>query len=190
MTGIKDMGMKDDETVLLFLKFAIQCSGSPLNRTLIPPEDEAKARELVSKGKLPDRGFERRYRAAYGGCSILALEREKKEIDKEVVEEYFLYRHNSNLDTDLAMGRTYRDDIDCKTYPGAIEKIEDKEFATVKTPAGEMRCSRVFVGELGVGSLVAVHRNVIAIQISDDMATKMERLLNSNHNSKRLRSVG
>ncbi len=188
MIDIRNIEMEGDETMLIFLKFAIQCSGSPLNRPLISPEMEANAAELVSHNKLPEKGFERKYRLAYAGCSITAHEMGKKKIDKEVVLEYFLHRHNINLDADLAMGFTFRDEIDCKTYPGVITKLNNK-FAVVETPAGEMHCSRIFASGLETGALVAVHRNVIAMQISRETAEKMETALKQD-NRKKLKSVG
>ena len=63
---------------------------------------------------------------------------------------------------------TYRDDRDCKVYQGTITKI-DGDFALVRTPAGEQRCGRWFAKGLGEGTVVAVHRGVIALEMTPEM---------------------
>ena len=163
------MEMKDESTRLIFLKFALQCCGSPINRPRISVEDEANAIALVARGKLPEQGFEKRFLQAYGLCAITAMDMGKKEIDTDVVLEYYLQLHNPGLDRDLEMGYTFLDSIDCKVYPGTIKKTEG-DSAIVDTPVGEMACRRVFAMDLKEGALVAVHRNTIAIAISEETA--------------------
>lgn len=170
------MLIKNEAARRAFLVFSLQCCSSPLNRLNIPEEQERIVRDLVSKGELPPEGFEVKFREAYPHCSILAQQMGKQAIDLEVVLEYFLSRHNPTLDSDFADGLTYKDGIDCKVYPGTILAIE-RGKALVKTPIGDLSCSREFARELGVGEMVAVHRGVIAMGISASLAEKIERSL-------------
>jgi hypothetical protein len=181
------MEMRDDEARLVYLRFALQCCDSPINRVHISVEEEETAIGLVSQGKLPERGFEKKFRQAYAVCTIIAKEMGKEEIDSEVVLRYFLQLHNPNLDRDLEMGYTFRDSVDCKTYPGKIKKIDD-DSAVVDTPVGEIVCRRVFALDLKEGALVAVHRNTIAIPISEAMARTIEGTL-KNDTREKLRGV-
>jgi hypothetical protein len=159
--------MEDGPTRLTFLRFALQCCDSPMNRNYISKDEENNAMAKVSKGELPPLGLERKFREAYILCSMLAGELGKERIDTDVVLRYFLFQHNPNLDRDLAAGVAVLDRIDCRTYPGQITRIEGR-FAMVKTPLEELRCKRDFAPGLGVGALVAVHRGMIAMQINQE----------------------
>ncbi len=166
--------MEDDRARITFLKFSMQCCGSPINRFRITPREEAAIIEQVSRGVAPQQAVERVFAKAYLMCSAVANEQGKERIDEASVLEYFLFRHSAGLERDLADGHSTRSEInDCKTYPGTISKI-DRDFARVETQIGPIWCSRVFASGMGEGAIVAVHRKTIAVGISRETAERME----------------
>lgn len=167
------MGIKGDDARRTFLVFSLQCCSNPLNRIHISSEDEARVKKLISDGMLPEEGFEQRFREAYPFCSIIAAELGKGSIDLEVVEKYFYYQHNYTLDHDLKEGLTFRDSVDCKVYPGRIISMDGRS-ADVLTPVGTLKCDRQFVMDLPKDTMVAVHRGVIAKQITPEDFHRME----------------
>ncbi len=143
----------------LFFCYALPCAQTLVSRGQLKQEELDKIIEDFSNGKLPKKGFENNFKVAMAMLKILAQKLGKKEIDDEVIRQYYLVEHDRVVDQRYEEVGDF-DPIACKIRVGEVLAIDGKK-AKVKTEFGIKDYRTDFVKRLKVGDKVVVHYNFI-----------------------------
>ena len=157
---------------LLFLRYALPCAFTLVNRGNVPAQDVENAIELVSHGKLPAEGFESIFKVANVMCEQVATRMGKKEIDSEVIRQYFLFEHSPVVEDRYKLMKDFNP-VDCKTYPGKVAEL-NTSTAIVETRIGRREYRTDFERDVRIGDVVVVHFDFIVEKIPGTTAEKME----------------
>jgi len=166
---------KDDE--LLFLKYALPCAGTLLGKRvldrMVTQADIDSWTAEVSEGRVPPGIAKNTFRLAWVMCDAIARKLGKKEIDAEVIQEYFLFEHNEVIKENAEL-MPHKDTFDCRIYPGKVLDVKDGR-AIVETRLGEKEYKTAFMKTDGLnkGDTVAVHFDYISARISNENAKLM-----------------
>jgi len=156
----------------LFLKYALPCAETLVERGQVSPDYVDSAIEAVAGGKEIPPGVEKIFKTALENCEILAKSSKKDSIDEEIIRNYFLFNHDSTVDSRFcAMGDF--DPIECRTYPGKVLEIKGK-IATVETPLMTFDYRTDFVPDLKVNDFVVVHRDFVIEKISAGLKERLD----------------
>lgn len=189
---INDMMIADR---LLFLKYALPCASSLVEKGEMAAADIDRVTRLVSEGKVPDEDVESNFGMAVSKCSGIAKTLGKSAIDAEVIREYFLIKHNRFVDLQIKLleqsklmgGRskllraseqkdciTCSEQKDCRTYSGIVIEAHDG-YAVVQTASKTTRYRTDFCKDLEKKDVVAVHLDFIVERISADLSERMNK---------------
>jgi|SRR3989344_595458 len=155
---------------ILFMKYALPCAGTLVRRDIVSKEYIDNLIEAVKNNQHIPKDAEKIFKVALSACSLIALDNEKQ-IDSDVIREYFLFRHDDMID------KRYEEmgDFDpeaCRTRAGVVEFLEEK-FAIVKNPSGKRKYRSDFVVDLQKNDIVVTHWNFIVEKIDKKTACKM-----------------
>jgi hypothetical protein len=155
---------------LLFMKYAMPCAGVLVQRGNVAQEDVDEIITAVKAGKVP-RGAEKMCKVAFAACSLIAKDRKKDKIDREVINHYFHFAHDEVID------RRYEEmgDFDtnsCRIRAGVVEAV-GKDFAVVSNSSGRRKYKTDFVAGLKKDDIVTTHWNFVVEKIDRATAEKM-----------------
>ena len=138
----------------LFFSYAHPCGDVLVRRGSMEKEVLEGIREKLRKGEKVD-AEPKLFRVAYALLSMLAMERGKKEIDEEVMHEYYWRKHDEHV---MNEARSRQDIIPsmCRVFPARVIEVSGKE-AVVETPVGERSIKIEFVPNVHEGDFVTVH---------------------------------
>ncbi len=164
--------MIQEESRLLFMKYALPCAGTLVKRGKLAQQDIDELINIIKTGSAVPEGAENIFKVAMAACSLLAMDKGMKLIDDEVIREYFLFGHDDVID------RRYEEmgDFDpeaCRTRAGVVEDVLEGA-AIVRTSAGAKEYRTDFA-DVREGDLVVVHWNFIVERIDKQAADKMDR---------------
>lgn len=111
------------------------------------------------------------FRVAYALLSMLAKERGKKEIDAEVIREYYWGKHDEHV---MSEAQSRKDIIPemCKVFPARVIEVSGEE-ARVETPVGERSINIEFVPNIHAGDFVTVHYSYACERIGEGEFRKL-----------------
>jgi hypothetical protein len=150
------MKVKDKD---LFMRYAIPCADTLVKRGSITQE---KLVELIGKmacGKMFSDEDTDIFKVAKVHCTLMAKKSGKSEIDSEIIEEYFLERHDEVVDDRFKLMGDF-DPERCRVKSGEVMSVADRK-ALVKTRKGESEYRTDFIPGVKKGDTVIVHRDFI-----------------------------
>lgn len=159
---------------LLFLKYALPCSGAFVKRGEVSQEHINNLVKLVSEDKVPNEAAESMFKVANVQCEAIAKRMGKDSIDAEVIRQYFLLEHNKVVDETAKLVRDFNPAV-CKTYAGRVAEV-DKDSALVETSIGKRRYKILFVKDIKKNDMVSLHYDFVIECISKSLAEKMNAL--------------
>jgi hydrogenase maturation factor len=167
------MKFKDNETRLLFLKYAIPCSETLARRGVITKKYQRNLMRAVFFNKKIPENSENIFKVAGLMCEKTARGLGKKSIDQDVIRKYFLFRHDRVVDKRYKIFKDF-DPIQCRLYSGKISSLK-KRVATVQTIIGKRNYKTDISKSLSAGDFVVVHRDFIIEKIDENLAQKLWR---------------
>jgi hypothetical protein len=148
----------------LFLKYAIPCAETLVKRGQINQERLNELIEKIVKNKkIFDEDVDM-FKVAKAHSTILAKELGKDEIDEEVIEKYFLEKHDEVVDERFEQMNDFDPDK-CRIKNGKVLSIGNGE-ALVETTKNKSSYRIDFVPDIKRGDFVIVHRDFIVRKIS------------------------
>lgn len=169
MQGVVCLNQKDR---LLFLKYAVPCATTLVQRKTISKKNFEELLENVKNGKTPSGEPEKIFKVAYAMCSSKALAK-NKEIDAKTIRDYFWLGHDAVVDERFGLMRDF-DPGHCKTFPGIVTQTNG-EKAMVKTSLGKVECSTAFEKKAKKNDFVVVHRGYIVEKVGKKTALEIAR---------------
>lgn len=157
----------DKNNKLLFLRYAVPCATTLVQRKSLSSESYNSLLSDVAAGKLPENEPEKLFKIAYAVCKAISLEK-GKEIDQEIIREYFWFKHDAVIDERYLEMRDF-DPEHCRTFPGKVESLLG-ERAIVKTKRGKEEALTSFLPKIKPGSFVVIHRGFIVEEINKETA--------------------
>jgi len=141
---------KDEESRIHFSKYAITSKDKDH-----PIEEDYRSRVLndIKNGKLEER-FEERFTTGILGCLSISRDEGKDKIDKDIVNKWFIGKHNKVSTCKAYEGSV----IGLKTviYLGNANK-ESEEMVVVKTSEGKKDYKTILEPRVKIGNIVKVH---------------------------------
>ncbi len=156
---------------LLFLKYALPCAGTLINRGKVSKEYVDELKEMVSVGNLPKDDAEKMFKVAIAMCDSFAERMGKEYVDEEVIRRYFLLEHDKVVDERYELMHDFNP-TDCKTHSGKVIAMRGR-VAEVETELGKREYDTRFASYVKEGDTVAVHFDFIVEKISEEVAAKM-----------------
>lgn len=153
---------------LLFLKYAIPCAETLVQRKTISQKFLDGLLNSVKKNIAPKGEPEKIFKVAYAMCTSLALDSGKKGFDKKIIRDYFWFGHDDVIKERFELMRDF-DPSHCKTYPGKVEETRNGT-AIVLTCLGEKKYSTDFLPSAKKGDYVVVHRGFAVEKITKKQA--------------------
>jgi len=147
----------------LFFRYALPCADTLVKRGKITKSDLDEFLIRVSKNEDLPEGTEKVFTVAMVMCKLIAKKMKKKEIDDDVIRQYFLIDHDKIVRERYNLMKDF-DPIACKTKIGTVVKI-DGDKILVKTDFGE-NFYKSFIKNLKEGDEVVVHHNFIVDKLS------------------------
>lgn len=138
----------------LFFSYAHPCGDVLVKRGSMEENTLKEIREGLKKGG-EIKAEPKLFRVAYALLCMLAAERGKKEIDDDVIREYYWRKHDEHV-MEEAKNRSDIIPHMCKVFPARVVGVREKE-ARVETPVGERRINIEFVPNVHAGDFVTVH---------------------------------
>lgn len=165
------MSFKDEETRLLFFKYALPCSETLARRGVITQKYKKRLmKNILFNEKIPENS-EKIFKIANLMCEKTAKRLGKKFIDKNVIRKYFLFGHDKIVDKRYKIFKDF-DPMQCRLYAGKIIHSKNRN-AVVQTIIGEKKYKIDFVPNLKIGDYVVVHRNFVVEKITKNLAKKL-----------------
>ncbi len=152
---------------LLFLKYAVPCAGTLVQRGTITQEQWDRLIAAVAAGQAPA-GAERIFKVALAACSLLALDSGKPAIDAAVVRQYFRAGHDAVIDARYQEMGDF-DPEACRVWAGTVERISGRS-AIVRLPQGMRECRADFLPDARAGEWVVVHWDFLVEQATEQEA--------------------
>ena len=140
---------------LLFLKYSLPCAKTLVKRGKISQKEVDDAIKLVGAGKLPRKGFEEVFEVANKECAEAARKMGKRQIDSEVIRNYFLREHDRVVERRFRLMHDF-DPKECKIYVGKVLEVKGS-LAVVKTPLGVKEYKTILNPEIKENDTVVVH---------------------------------
>ena len=158
------------EDKLLFLKYAIPCGMTLVNRGDITMEHLDALREKAASGQIGDVDPEETFKIAVRMCYLTAKKMGKEAIDSDVIRRYFWHDHEDAIEWRAQVFSDVRLDT-CKIYAGRVERTGD--HATVRTSLGSMEFRKDFVPDVREGDTVVTHYDHVIERISGESAREL-----------------
>jgi hypothetical protein len=173
------MRFKDEESRVLFLRYALPCAATLVRRGAVKGSLIKKAIADVSLGK-PIEGYpERVFKTAIDMCNRIARKKGRKSIGQDVIRTYFLFEHDKAIDRRYKLYGDF-DPQGCRTYPGLV--IDNR---TVRTILGKKKYRTNFTPKLRKGDMVVVHRNFTVEKIDNALFRRLWALKENYFNNKK-----
>lgn len=156
-----------EEDKLLFLKYAVPCGITLVNRGDIT---EAFLEDLSSKtasGDIADVDPEETFKIAVRMCYLTAKKLNKEKIDSATIRQYFWHDHKDAIKWRSEVFKDVRLDT-CSAYAGRVTFVG--EFVTVKTDLGIMEFRKDFIPDVQRDDYVITHYDYIVEKISEEEA--------------------
>lgn len=152
-----------EEDRLLFMRYALPCAGTLIMRGSIDKDTITSLITAVKRGESIPSDSEKIFKVALSACSLIALDRHKPYIDKDIILDYYRFFHDSVID------RRYEEmgDFDpraCRVRSGTVVST-DLNFAMVKNSLGTFPYRTDFVPDLKKDDLVVTHWDFIVERI-------------------------
>lgn len=166
---------------LLFFKYAVPCAETLVKRG---QKDQIFVDDLVkriSENKKIQNKCEENFKVAYAMCKLLAKRKHKKEIDDEIIREYYLFNHDEMVDKRFEQMGDF-DPTECRVYSGKVIGIVDG-MARVKTILGIKKYKIDYNQNLKIGEFVTVHRKFVVEVISQKLAEELHKLKENYFNT-------
>jgi hydrogenase maturation factor len=156
----------------LFFSYAHPCGDVLVKRGSMEEGTLRGIREKLRKGEEVNAEPEL-FKVAYALLSMLATEKGKKEIDEEIIHDYYWRKHDEHV---MSEAKNKQDIIPerCKVFPARVIEVKGKD-AVVETPVGERSINIEFVPNVHVGDFVTVHYCYACERISEDEFKKLWR---------------
>ena len=168
------MDFKNDSSRLLFLKYALPCADTLVERGAVSKKLIKESIRKISLNRKVSGHPEKFFKTAYTMCEKIARRTKKKSIDENVVRRYFLFEHDKVVDSRYESFKDFNP-LQCRVFPGKILKIKNKE-ALIKTIIGKKKYRTNFIQNLRIGDCVVVHRCFTVEKISENMLKKLWKL--------------
>lgn len=138
----------------LFFSYAHPCGDVLVKRGSMESRVLEGIRNRLRRGK-PMNEDPKLFKVAYALLSMLATEKGKKEIDEEIIHDYYWRKHDEHV---MSESKIKEDVIPkmCKVFPARVIEVKGKD-AVVETPVGERRVNIEFVPNVHAGDFVTVH---------------------------------
>lgn len=156
---------------LVFLRYAVPCIDTLVERGNVKKSFAKNLISSVSKGKAPE-DTEKLFKVAFSACKKIAKRMGKKEIDSDVVRQYFLFEHDELIDIRYKKFGDFNP-FECKTYPGIVLKTK-KNKALIRIPFKTKVYRTDFVKNLKKNDHVVVHREFVVEKINMNLLNKLD----------------
>jgi len=156
---------------ILFLKYAVPCIDTLVERGKVKKNFAENLTSSVTKGKAP-KDSEKLFKIAYTSCKRIAKKMGKKEIDSDVIRQYFLFEHDKMIIKRYNKFKDF-DPFKCRTYPGIVLRINNNR-ALVSLPFDRKVYRADFVKNLKKNDKVVVHRDFIVEKINLKLLNKLD----------------
>ncbi len=157
---------------MLFMKYALPCAGTLVKRGNITQEKLDDLLDIVKSGKPIPKDAEKIPAVAFAACSLIAIDKGKKEIDEAVIHDYFLFNHDDMIDSRYEKMGDF-DPVACRTRVGSVLSVE-LEKARVLTDLGE-RDFRTDFCDVDENDNVVTHWNFVVEKLDKEMAEKVRK---------------
>jgi hydrogenase expression/formation protein HypC len=165
------MNFENDESRLLFLKYALPCADTLVERGFVTQKSIRELIKNISLNKEIKEHPEKIFRTANFMCGKIARRIGKKCIDKNIIRRYFLFEHDKVVDSKYKLFKDFNS-MQCRIFSGKIIKVKNKE-ALVQTIIGSKEYKIDFIPNLKIGDYVVVHRNFIVEKINESVFKKL-----------------
>jgi hypothetical protein len=163
----------DKNARMRFMKYALPCVNVLVKRGTVTREQLNKLIEIVKNNKELPQNAERIPAVAFAVCSLIAIDNGKKTIDNEVIDEYFLFRHDDMIDKRYEEMGDF-DTQKCRVRAGVVQSVT-KNSATIKNSAGTKKYRTDFTTGLKKNDLVTTHWDFVVEKIDAARAEKIEK---------------
>ncbi|MEM3555257.1 MAG: HypC/HybG/HupF family hydrogenase formation chaperone [Candidatus Micrarchaeia archaeon] len=156
----------------LFFLYAHPCGDVLVRRGSMSREVLERIRSNLKEGGEVKESPEL-FKVAYKLQCMLAEEMGKKEIDEEVIREYYWRKHDEHV---MEESRVMKDVIPvlCRVFPAKVVKLEGEE-GVVETPVGRRKVNIEFIPNVCVGDFLTVHYSYACERIDEDEFKKLWR---------------
>ncbi len=165
----------------LFFKYAVPCAETLVHRGQKTQKFVDDLVEDISKNKEIESDCEENFKVAYAMCKLLAKRKNKKEIDDEIIREYYLFNHDEMVDKRFEQMGDF-DPTECRIYSGQVIDISGN-IASVKTILGTKKYRIDYNKDMKRGDFVTVHRKFVVEKISKELAEKLHELKENYFNT-------
>ena len=160
----------------LFLSYAIPCANTLMERGSITKEGiDELLNAIINERPIEDKDVDI-FKVAKAHCTVIAKSLGKDVIDTEVIEEYFLRKHDEVVDERYAQMGDF-DPETCRIFSGRVVSI-NSGFANVDTIRGNGRYRIDFTPKIKTNDYVIVHRDFVVRKSSKkehDLLARAER---------------
>jgi len=149
------INFKDKEAKKIFMRYALPCSDEERRKEIIRYINEDEEADIDTSESFP---------TATNMLKIMAHEKGEKEVDKEIIREYFWFRHGEMLKEN----NPDKDVKKCLVMPGKIKSKEGKEGIVELVNGEEKKVDLSTLEETGKGSWVVIHRDYASEKINEE----------------------
>jgi hypothetical protein len=159
-----------EEDKLLFLKYAIPCGTTLVNRGDIEQSFLDNLSKRTALGDVSEIDPEATFKIAVRMCYLTAKKMGKVKIDSAVVRQYFWKEHEEAIKWRAEVFRDVRLDT-CRVYAGRV--IFSGEFALVRTKLGNLEFRKDFLPDTEKGDFVITHYDYLVEKTDRETAEKL-----------------
>jgi hypothetical protein len=152
------------------MKYALPCSCTLVQRGNVAQEDVDEVLAAVKAGKAP-RGAENMFKVAMAACTLIAKDKKKSRIDRDVIHHYYRFAHDDVIDKRYEEMGDF-DASSCRIRAGVVEEVGNG-FAVVSNSSGRRKYKTDFVAGLKKDDVVTTHWNFVVEKIDKATAEKM-----------------
>jgi len=155
----------------LFFLYAHPCGDVLVQRGSMGRKVLERIRKSLKEGRVVE--SPEVFKVAYKLQCMLAEEMGKKEIDEEVIREYYWRKHDEHV---MEESKEKNDVIPerCIIFPAKVVEKEGEE-AVVETPVGKRNVNIEFVPNVCVGDFLTVHYSYACEKIDESEFKKLWR---------------
>jgi hydrogenase maturation factor len=168
------MNFKNDESRLLFLKYALPCADTLVERGVVSRKLIKESIKNISINKKISGHPEKIFKTANSMCGKIARRAGKKSINKNDIRKYFLFEHDKVVESRYKSFKDF-DPMQCRVFSGRVTKIKNKR-ALVQTIIGSKKYKTSFIPNLKIGDYVVVHRKFAVEKINEGLFKKLWKL--------------
>jgi hypothetical protein len=161
-----------EEDRRLFMKYAAPCAGTLVCRGNISQNEVDELIDIVKNGGFLPVGVENIFKVAFSACSLIAIDSGKREIDRDVIHQYYLFSHDKMIDVRYEEMGDF-DPEACRIRPGVVVATGNG-FAIVENSRGT-GTYRTDYCSVGKGDTVVTHWDFVVEKINRAVAEEMKR---------------